>query len=68
MSKHCITLMLLLAICPLAMPQALAAPCEQVAYSEIRRWQPRDIIATYCADKAETERLLLKSTPGSAVR
>jgi hypothetical protein len=68
MSKHWIPLMVLLAIWPLAMPRAMAAPCEPVAYREVKRWQTRDVIATYCADKAETERLLLKSTPGSAVR
>jgi len=55
--------------CHMAAPAAAAsAPCTPLLYAEVKEWQPKDLIAAYCADKAEAERLLPTSTPGSAVR
>jgi hypothetical protein len=65
-AAYAVSLMILSQILPMA--QASAAPCEAVSYTEIKDWQPRQIIATFCADQAETDRLASTLTGGTALR
>ena len=61
---------LLLAVMANMLPTAAAsaAPCDAVTYAEAKLWEPKTIIATFCADQAEADRLATVLTTGTPLR